>query len=191
MPDVFQVLSTDHEEVKRMLVGLETSPTKAGGATEQQLEERKKLTETLIIEESKHEAVEEEYFWPAVREMVPDGNRLADEATDQEQQAKYVLDRLDKLDASEGEFEELLAKFITAGRHHIAYEEDRVWPALRQVISPQTSDSLGDQLVKGKDVAPTRPHPHTPPNPGVLKSAGPAVAATDKMRDAASGRGKD
>jgi len=34
-------------------------------------------------------------------------------------------------------------------------------------------------------------HPHTPANPAVLKTAGPAVAAADKLRDAVTGRGEE
>ena len=94
MPTVFEVLSRDHEEVKQMLSEFEKSPTAADGASPDQLALRKKMAETLVIEESKHEAVEEMYFWPAVRDRLPDGGRLADEATGQEQQAKQVLDRL-------------------------------------------------------------------------------------------------
>ena len=75
MADVFDVLRQDHEEVKAMLAKLEAGPTAAAGATASQLEGRKKLTEQVIIEESKHEAVEEEYFWPAVREQGAEGNR--------------------------------------------------------------------------------------------------------------------
>jgi hypothetical protein len=191
MADVFHVLSHDHEEVKQMLADLENGPTKATGATGPQLAARKKLTTRLVIEESKHEAVEEEYFWPVVREMMPDGNRLADEATDQEQEGKVVLDKLDKLDPSDSEFEKLLARFIAAGRGHIAYEEMRVWPGLRGVMSAADANELGDKLVKGKDIAPTRPHPNTPPRPGILKAVGPAVAAADRLRDAATGRGRD
>jgi hypothetical protein len=36
---------------------------------------------------------------------------------------------LDRLDASQPEFEGALAKFIEAGREHIAYEEGRPHPA--------------------------------------------------------------
>ena len=45
-------------------------------------------------------------------------------------------------------------------------------------------------MTTAKKAAPTRPHPHTPPKPGVLKTAGVAAAAVDKMRDTATGRGK-
>jgi hemerythrin-like domain-containing protein len=185
------VLSQDHEEVKQILADLERGPTEATGATEPQLAERKKLTERLVIEESKHEAVEEEYFWPAVRKMMPDGDRLADEATRQEQEGKVVLDKLDKLEASDSEFEGLLARFIAAGRGHMTYEETRVWPGLRGILSSADANELGDKLIKGKDIAPTRPHPDIPPRPGILKAVGTVAAAADKLRDAVTGRGKD
>jgi hemerythrin superfamily protein len=190
MPSVFEVLGHDHEQVKGMLAEFEAGPTAAAGASENQLASRKKLAEQLVIAESQHEAVEEMYFWPAVRERVPGGGRLADEATGQEQEAKGVLNRLDKLDADQPEFEQLLSEFIKAGREHIAFEESQVWPALRPVLTEQEALELGSKLEQGKKTAPTRPHPHTPAKPGVLKAAGPAAAAADRARDAASGRGQ-
>jgi hemerythrin-like domain-containing protein len=191
MSNVFEVLRKDHEEVKRVLKELETGVASALSADADQLKLREKLVEHLVIEESKHEAVEEEYFWPAVREKVPDGDRLADHAVEQEQKAKFVLDDLIGLSADKPEFEELVRKFITDGRKHIAFEENRVWPELEKTLSPQEANELGDKLEKGKKLAPTRPHPHTPPKPGILKTAGHAVAATDRARDTITGRGKD
>ena len=189
MPSVFEVLSRDHEEVKQMLSEFEKGPTAADGAGPDQLARRKKMAETLVIEESRHEAVEEMYFWPAVRDRLPDGGRLADEATGQEQEAKQVLAWLDKSAADDPEFEKLLGQFITAGREHIAFEETRVWPGLRSALSRPEAEELGEKLEQAKKRAPTRPHPGTPPSPGVLKSSGPVVAAADKARDAVTGRG--
>ena len=191
MPSVFDVLSRDHEEVKRMLEELAPGPTILTGASETQLALRKKMVEELIIEESKHEAVEEMYFWPAVRRVVADGDQLADAATEQEQLAKQALDQLDRLDASAPAFEPLLARFTEAGQEHIAFEEAAVWPRLSAVLSAQESDDLGAQIEQAKKTAPTRPHPATPAHPAVLKGAGPAIAAFDRLRDALSGRGRD
>ena len=146
------------------------------------------MVQQLVIEESKHEAVEEMYFWPAVRESLTDGDDLADQAQEQEQEGKVVLDRLDKLEPEDEEFEIQLTQFISAGRAHIAFEETAVWPRLRSVLTAEQSDNLGRKLEDGKKTAPTRPHPHTPASPGVLKTAGPAVAAADRLRDAATGR---
>jgi hypothetical protein len=193
MPDVFDVLREDHEEVKRMLAELEPRPSvlPAPSANAHQLSLRKKAVEQLIIAVSRHEAVEEMYFWPAVRERHPDGDKLADQAIGQEQEGKEVLDLLDKLDAGQPEFEDALAMFIAAGRKHISFEETAVWPGLAAALSQQEAADLGQKLEQGKRNAPTRPHPGAPAHPGVLKSAGPVIAAADRLRDSASGRGQD
>jgi hypothetical protein len=191
MPDVFEVLGQDHQEVKRMLAELEKGPTAATGASGNHLARRKKMVEQLIIEESKHEALEEMYFWPAVRDKLADGDQFADTATGQEQEGKEVLAQLDKLDADQPEFEQLVSTFIAAGRERIGYEEGQVWPQLRSRLTPDEARSIGEKIAEGKKTAPTRPHPHTPASPGVLKGAGPAVAAADRARDAATGRGRD
>ena len=187
MADVFEVLASDHAEIQQMLAELEGRP--AGGTGDQLM--RKKMAERLAVEASGHEALEEMYFWPVVRDHLPNGNTLADQATEQEQEAKEVLAKLDKLDASDAEFEQLLGGFIGAARVHIAFEETQVWPSLRSALNTERAAELGTQIAEGKKTAPTRPHPHTPPSPGVLKAAGPAAAVADKARDAVTGRGRD
>ena len=191
MADAFDVLTKDHEEVKRMLAELEKGPSRVTGASEDQLALRKKMAEELIIEESRHEALEEMYFWPAVREHLAAGDTLADAATQQEQDAKQVLAELDKLGSGDAEFEKLLGTFIVDAREHIAFEETQVWPGLRTALSPEVAEEIGSKIAEGKKTAPTRPHPHTPPSPGALKTAGPVAAAADKARDKLTGRGSD
>ena len=188
MANAFDVLGRDHEEVKQMLSELELGPTAATGANADQLELRKKMVQQLVIEESKHEAVEEMYFWPVVRTRLTGGDHVADEAQGQEQEGKEVLDQLDKLSPQDAEVEVRLSEFIRAGREHIAFEETTVWPSLWASLSAEEADDLGRKLEDGKKTAPTRPHPHTPASPGVLKTAGPAVAAADRLRDKATGR---
>jgi hemerythrin superfamily protein len=189
MPNAFDVLAHDHEQVKQLLSQFEAAPA-AAGTNDSLLAARKKMAETLVIEESKHEAAEEMYFWPAVRKLLPDGDKLADKAVGQEQEGKRILARLDKLDADSPEFDMLLGEFIKAAREHIAFEETQVWPGLRAAMTETEAVSLGDSLEQARKTAPTRPHPHTPPSPGVLKTAGPAAAAADRARDAATGRGR-
>jgi hemerythrin-like domain-containing protein len=191
MADAFEVLAHDHAEVKQMLTQLELGAIRQGGAGTEQLTQRKKLAEQLVIEESRHEAVEELYFWPAVREHLPNGDELADTAIGQEDEGKEVLDKLDKLDAGDPEFEKLLAEFIRAGREHIDYEETQVWPELRAALTAVQSQEIGSKMEAGKKTAPTRPHPRTPSSPGALKATGPVAAAADKARDAITHRGTD
>ena len=191
MPDAFEVLGADHAAVEQMLTALENSPGHSAGAGSTVLAARKEVAQRLVIDSSQHEAAEEQYFWPAVRERLANGGALADQAIAQEQEAKEALARLDKLDADHDEFDQVIAAFIPAGRRHIEFEETRVWPGLRGALSSTEAQELGDKLSKAKELGPTRPHPHAPASPAVLKAAGPAVAVVDKLRDAVTGRGRD
>ena len=87
-------------------------------------------------------------------------------------------------------FEARLAVFAAAARAHITYEEANAWPLLRASISADEAQRLGDQITRAKKLAPTRPHPHVPAQPGAVKSAGPVAGVADRMRDTVTGRGK-
>ncbi|MHB2022817.1 MAG: hemerythrin domain-containing protein, partial [Mycobacteriales bacterium] len=105
------------------------------------------------------------------------------------QEGKEVLDQLDGMSPEEAEFVTLVAKFVKAGREHIAYEEEQVWPRLRSVLTVEDREELGKKFAQAKKMGPTRPHPNTPPNPAVLKTAGMVAGVVDKARDAVSDRG--
>ena len=135
MEDVFDVLAEDHEEIRQALAELEKGPTAATGATEDQLMLRKIMTEELLIEASKHEDIELTCLWPAVREHVASGEQFADRGICAELEIVALLARLDKLDASQPEFEDLLSQFTQAGREHFDFEERQVWPRLRAAFS--------------------------------------------------------
>jgi Hemerythrin HHE cation binding domain len=191
MPNVFEVLRTDHDEVKAMLARLEDGPTARGGATGEQLAQRKRLVDELIIEESKHEAAEQQYFWPAVRALGPEGDRVADQAIEQEITGESALDELDKLSPDDQQFETVLTTFTSEARAHIAFEEAHAWPLLGATLNQEQAEDLGDKVYQAKKMAPTRPHPRTPPKEGVQKTAGPVAGAADRLRDAVTGRGRD
>jgi hypothetical protein len=103
------------------------------------------------------------FFWPAVRDKLPDGNKLADTATGQEAEGKEVPAKRDKLDAGSPEFEKLLSEFIKAGREHIEFEETQVWPGLRKAFSKQEAAEIGERLQEGKKTAPAKPQPGKQP----------------------------
>ena len=172
MEDVFDVLAEDHEEIRQALAELEKGPTAATGATEDQLMLRKIMTEELIIEEAKHEEIELTCLWPAVREHVPGGDRLADLAICQELGITALLAELDKLDASQPEFEDLLTRFTAAGREHFDFEERHVWPRLRSALAsgaPKAAEELGRKILLARQSGPAMPAlpaPREPAPPG-------------------------
>lgn len=190
MPDVFQVLGEDHDEVKAMLAQLEEGPKASDGATAEQLAFRRRAVDEVITEESKHEAAEQQYFWPALQRLGPDGTRVADEGLGQEEQAEQILADLHQLQPGDEQFEDRLRAFTADARAHIAFEEAHAWPLLRASISADEAAALGEQISKAKKVAPTRPHPAVPAQPGAAKSAGPLAGIADRLRDTLTGRGK-
>jgi Hemerythrin HHE cation binding domain len=159
MEDVLDVLAEDHEEIRQALAELDKGPTAATGATEDQLMLRKIMTEELIIEESKHEAIELAYLWPAVRAYVPGGDQLADRAICAELEIVALLAELDKLDVSQPEFEKLLSKFTQAGQEHFDFEERCVWPRLRSALTPQAAAELGRKIFRARQPASALPGP--------------------------------
>jgi hypothetical protein len=179
MTDAIELLRCDHDETRRLLSALERSGPAAAALP------NGGLVAQLVIAESGHEAIEEQYFWPLVRRRVQNGPRLADQAISQEQDAKHLLDLLER----HGPDEALLHQVIAISRAHIDFEETQVWPWVQLALSEQELGDLGDQLEQAKRLAPTRPHPHMPCTPEVLKVAAPIAGAADRIRDTLAGRG--
>lgn len=152
MTDVFEVLSRDHDELRQLLAQLHIGPTAQTGATDNQLVARKKLTSQLVTAEQEHEALEAEFFWPAVREHDAAVSRLADQAIGQVAQISQALTTLEHLDTKAAEFEPLLTEVISGGLDHIDFEEQQVWPVLRQTFSAAEVAQLGHQIAQGKTV---------------------------------------
>ena len=163
MADVFTVLGQDHQEVERMLAGAGEGAEPGRRGHEDELALHKKMTEQLIIEGSKHEALEEMYFWPVVVIICPTATRSLTRPPARGRKPRKCWAELDKHNTSDAEFEKLLGTFIGAAREHIQFEETAVWPGLRTALNTERAAELGTQIAEGKKTAPTRPHPHTPP----------------------------
>jgi hemerythrin superfamily protein len=181
--DLYEQLSADHRTVERLSGELELDPERAGFDSVA----RRRLAHELVAAASRHEAAEEMVLWPAVRRFVADGDRLADAALAQEREAKFILDTL-RMAASDQSVTELAAQFAGATRAHISYEEDTVWPALRQSTTRVANLVLGLKFMAAKMVSPTRPHPHGPDRRLGLATTGLAAAALDRVRDRLVGR---
>jgi hemerythrin-like domain-containing protein len=185
--DALSFLRQDHKSVLGMLEVLDGAPS-ASGAEVSGLET---MVTNLVIAESQHEAIEEQLFWPAVREALEEGDALADEAIKQEQDAKKLLQRLTDGNPGEAEYHEALKRFVKAAREHIAYEQDVVFQRFEAAASREHLERLGEKLERAKKIAPTRPHPDTPPTPTALKTVGMVAATVDHVRDAFTGRAAD
>src|ERR1700679_2748857 len=121
--DALTFLRQDHKSVLGMLEVLDEAPSGSGA----DISGLETMVTNLVIAESQHEAIEEQFFLPADREALEDGDALADEATQQEQDGKKLLQRLVDGKPGEAEYHEALQHFVKAGREHIAYEQNVVF----------------------------------------------------------------
>jgi hemerythrin-like domain-containing protein len=185
--DALTFLREDHKSVLGMLEVLDGAPTGSGAQTSG----LETMVTNLIIAESQHEAIEEQFFWPAVRSALDNGDELADEAIAQEQAGKKLLQRLHDGKPGEADFHDALAEFVKMGREHIRYEQDVVWPVFESAVSPEEREKIGEKLEAAKKIAPTRPHPDTPPNATVQKTMGTGAAVVDHVTDIVTGREAD
>lgn len=185
--DALTFLRQDHKSVLGMLEVLDAAPSGSGAQTSG----LQTMVTNLVIAESQHEAIEEQLFWPEVRKALDDGDALAEKAISQEQDGKKLLQRLENGKPGDSAYHDALQQFVQAAREHIAYEQDVVWPLFEAAVSREQLEKLGAKLEQAKKIAPTRPHPGTPPNPAVLKTMGMAAAIVDHVRDAFSGRAAD
>jgi iron-sulfur cluster repair protein YtfE (RIC family) len=180
MADVFTVLAADHDRI----FALSNKLTGTSAPPPDRPKERKAIAGQLVMDLSRHEVVEEMLLWPAVRERVDDGPQICEIALEQEHNGKRLLNELVHVAAGSEEFDTLANAVAASLREHISYEQNIVWPKLRLRLTGEEARRLGAEIEQAKRRAPTRPHPHVPPNPSLLKTLAPAAAVLDKARNA-------
>lgn len=144
---------------------------------------KERLVRTLVSELSIHAAIEEQFLYPVVREVLPDGDELADESLDEHQQVKDVLAALERLGVESPEFEAKMDELIDDVRHHVSEEEQELFPKLRQAVGESRLVQMGRALAVGKAMAPTHPHPELPNRPPANLVVGPVAGVADRVRD--------
>lgn len=186
--DAVTVLGRQHGQVRYLLKQLQALPSHTTGGSPEQVSARKSIVDMIAVRLSEHETIEEEHFWPSVRNALPDGDWYADQALEQEQEGKATLTELGRLDPGSAEFDSLAERLVLQLRKHVAFEE-QVFLKVREAIPAKRLDRLGEKLLSATNTAPTRPHKHAPKRPGAaVKAAATGAAAVDKARDAAGDR---
>ena len=181
--DAVKLLTQDHRTVDRLFERYESLDQGAE-------KERKRVVEEIVRELSIHAAIEEQVLYPGIRDVLPDGDQLADEALDEHQEVKETLAELEKMGPSEAGFDLRVRRLIQDVRHHASEEEAEMFPKLSSAVPKARLNEMGTRMEKAKSIAPTRPHPRAPNTPPGNLVAGPMAAVIDRARDVASGRGK-
>ncbi|MFF4119896.1 hemerythrin domain-containing protein [Streptomyces sp. NPDC001714] len=180
--DAIAELMTDHREVEEMFARIQAMP--AGG------QELRDVVDEVTIELVRHSIAEEEYLYPAVREHIAGGDRIADKEIADHGRVEKLLKELEKKDTDDPKMGPLLQQLMDEVSAHVQDEEDNLFPALRQACTAETLNDLGDKIRRAKSMAPTRPHPSAPTTPPANKLLAPGAGLVDRARDLITGRGK-
>lgn len=177
-PDAVGLLTNDHRSLEQLFTQLEGI---ASG-----VDRRAQLIQQVVTELSVHAVIEEQVLYPAIRTEVAGGEELADHAIDEHQRVKELLVRLEQLDPSDAETDQVLRQLMADVRDHFQEEEGPggLFDQLRSNVENDKLVEMGEAMTKAKTMAPTHPHPKAPSTPPGNVIAGAAATVIDKARDA-------
>jgi hemerythrin superfamily protein len=177
--DAVELLEHDHRMVEQLFRDYQAARSD---------DQRRGVVEILIRELSKHAALEELIVYPLGKRVLVDGNQEVQQHLTEHMAVKQLLVKLDKLPIGAPETADLLNELEKNVQEHVEEEEGVFLPQLKSAVDQQALDELGRELDKGKQTAPTRPHPHAPDQPPALTMAAPVAAIYDRLRDRLQGR---
>ena len=140
--DACELLDADHLAVKHLFVDYARLAT---AMPQESAGDRQQLAMRICQELTVHAQVEEEIFYPALREAVPDAADLLDEAEEEHQQAKDLIAHIQACGAAGREMDDLVAELAHAIEHHVKEERDELFPNARAGMAGQLGP-LADQL---------------------------------------------
>ncbi len=124
-PNAIALLTEDHRKVKKLFKDFEG--LKEGRATAR----KSALVRQICAELSVHAQVEEEIFYPAVREAIDDRD-LMDEADVEHAGAKDLIAQLESMAPGDDHYD---AKVTVLGEyidHHVKEEQNEMFPKVRR-----------------------------------------------------------
>jgi hemerythrin-like domain-containing protein len=138
--DAVKLLKDDHEKVK----GLFRQFEKARSA-----DKKKQLADEIMLELEVHSKIEEEIFYPAVKEQVKGQDELVAEAVEEHHVVDVLMQEIKALDPSDERFEAKMTVLIENVEHHIEEEESEMLPDAKKKLGKDTAE-LGAQMEQRK-----------------------------------------
>ncbi len=132
------LLDADHIAVKHLFVAYARL-----AAVQADAAERQALATKICAELTVHATIEEEIFYPAMRQALPDTADVLDEAEGEHREAKDLIAQIEALGEAGPEMDDLVAQLNVAIEHHVKEERDEIFPKARAHLD---LEALGQQL---------------------------------------------
>jgi len=112
------MLKEDHQKVKELFERFEETN---GSAT------KAKIVSEVLMALKVHATVEEELFYPALRQNIEDEEGIMDEADEEHHVAKVLIAELEKMTGDEDHWDAKFKVLAESVRHHIKEEEGKMF----------------------------------------------------------------
>lgn len=140
-PDAIELLKKDHASVKKAFKEFEKMDHE-DTATMQELV-------TMVCNELKvHTTIEEEIFYPAVREAIEDED-LMNEAQVEHQSAKDLITQLEAMKPDDPLYAATFTVLCEYVEHHVKEEESEMFPEVKK--AKLDLEALGEQMMARKE----------------------------------------
>jgi len=140
--DAISMLKADHDKVKKMFKDFE----RMHEAEEDQ--EAEQLAKQICNELTLHAQVEEELFYPAVREAISDDD-LMDEADIEHASAKELVAQLEELEPGDDHYDARVTVLSEYIEHHTKEEEGQMFVQARK--ADVNTVELGKRIAERKE----------------------------------------
>ena len=141
--NAFTLLKTDHKKVAGIFEKLE--PT-----TERGVKTREELFAQLKNELDVHARIEEEIFYPALKEA-DKTHDIVLEGYEEHAVVKTLLGELDELSKADETWGAKLKVLQENVEHHVEEEEGEMFPKAKEVLSAEEIEALGERLELAKN----------------------------------------
>jgi hemerythrin superfamily protein len=148
--DAIVLLKNDHKTVEKLFKAFE----KAGEDAHQ---EKRRIVDSIIEELVIHTYIEEEIFYPAAREAVPETEDHVLESVEEHHVVVWMLSELLDLDPENETFDAKVTVLTENVRHHVGEEEDEWFPEVRSGMGRKRLQELGRQMIDARSDAPKSP----------------------------------
>jgi hemerythrin superfamily protein len=140
--DALGALKQDHRTIEALFKRFERTGQRAKRT-------KKKLVAEIVEELARHADIEEQVFYPAVRQATKE-NTLVFVALEEHGLVEPLLEELPGMEPDEERFEAKVTVLIEVVRHHIKNEERQVLPRIRGALTKGQLEELGQRIVEGK-----------------------------------------
>lgn len=169
---IISVLTDEHLQIEALSAELLSS-----------VPPRQDLADVVTAAVARHLSAEEQYLYPAVEALLPDGEQIVAEEIDHDTSILRKLAMLETVQPPSRSFRDLAEAIDDELMRHGKTCATRIFPRLSELASEADLIRLGNRVEIAAEAAPTRPHPEVPSRPPWNKLAAPAVGIVDRLRD--------